>query len=337
MTQKKVEYFKNQEKVGEKFSECNNIFLPAGSEYFEEYWLECLREIHHYQKKPVLFSQHLLITDDRLKKGLEIYQGKNIKELVKTDVDIRGIIKSRTEKDKEHDVVIKNWKSTELLRYKHQMISYLEDLTVSCSCKDFIINGKYRNNCSLLCPHISAVLWWMMDNTTIPKFLITPKEKKDDWYEKSKTVELETGLYGVSMKQFQQFLNVLVLRDFRGISTSLAYSIHKEANKGYESKYPNGIKPTWITFDNIEAVEKLIKANIRGLVEMLASRGNSEKDIKEAINKLIPTEDKDKRIKDLEEECGSLTNKLNEVGLELEELKKGWFKKLLNKIKGWFK
>ena len=315
MNEKKVIKFKGKEKT-EEMCKPNPIKLEVASKYIESYWWEIIRDVFSYEKERNAGLQeiHKIFTDDRVLKGLELYREGKIKEGAITDVDVRAVVSGN---GKEYTVTLKNWKPEKLLRHRYEIERYISELFLDCQCQDHIIH-HYKSNSSLACKHICAVIWMLQEEYNMPKFLITPKEKKDDWYEKSKTMELETGLYGVSMKQFSQFLNILVLRDFRGIPTSLAYSIHKEPNKGYEAKYPKGIPPTWITFDNPEAVEKLIKANIRGFAEMLASRGNTEEDIKKAINELIPT-------------------KNGEIKEEVKELEENWFKKLINKIKGWFK
>ncbi len=328
MTQKKVEYFENQKKVKEKISDCHKVVMASASEYVEPIWYDCLKEIFQYEKKPVLASQHLLFLDERLKKGLEIYKDKGIKELVKTDVDIRAVIQSKTEKEKTYDVVLKCWKPDKLLRYRYQILEYLENLIVTCTCKDFVM-GKYKHNCSVICPHIASTFWFLIQEDSMPKFLRTKEEYENGWYEKSKTVELDNNIKGLSMKMFETHLNVLALREFKDMKTSVSLSIHRKPNKGYEDRYKDKpLKPTWISFSEPGDIERIIKALIKGFCEMLASRGNTEAQIKEAINNLIPT-----RNGDIKEEP------IKEKPVEKEEelKKEGWFKILINKIKGWFK
>lgn len=329
---KKVIKFKGKEKV-EEMCKPNPIKLEVASKYVESYWWEIIRDVFSYEKERNAGLQeiHKIFTDDRILKGLELYKDGKIKEGAVTDVDVRATINGD---EKEYMITLKNWKPEKLLRHRYEIERYISELFIDCQCQDHGIY-HYKSNSSLACKHICAVIWMLQEEYNMPKFFLTPKEKREDWYEKSKTLELETNLYGVPMKQFSQFVNVLVLRDFRGIPTSLAYSIHKEPNKGYEIKYPGGIPITWITFDNPETVEKLIKANITGYVEMLASRKNTEEQIKEAISRLIPTEDKDKRIKELEKECGSLINKLNEIELKVKEQpkKENWLKSLIKKMR----
>jgi len=339
MDEKKVIKFKGKEKV-EEVCKLNPLKLAPASKYIEKYYYEIIKDVFNYQmrREASLQEVHKLFEDERVLEGLKLYKEGKIKEGAVTDVDVRANVGGE---NGEYLITLKKWKpldsngNPKLIRHRYEIEEYVVDMFIDCSCTDHGIH-HYKSNSALACKHICAVIWMLQEEYNMPKFFITPKEKEEDWYEKSKTLEIETGLYGVSMKQFQQFLNILVLRDFRGIPTSLAYSIHKEPNKGYEARYPKKIPPAWITFDNPETVEKLIKANISSYVEMLASRKNTEEQIKEAISKLIPTEEKDKRIKELEEECGNLTNKLSEVGLELEKLKGDWFKKLINKIKKWF-
>lgn len=309
MKEKKVEYFKNQEKTSEKVAGCNRLVTASASEYVVPIYYDCLKEIFDYQKKPVLFSQHLLFLDDRLKKGLEIYRNKKITSMIRTNVDIFATVSSRTEKDKEYDVVLKTWLPEKMPRHRHEIIEYLENLTVSCSCKDFIMNGKYRNNCSIICPHIAAVLWFLIQEDSMPKFLRTQEEYQKGYYENSKTVELDNEIYGVPMKMFDTFLNILALREFKEIKTSVSLSVHRKPKEEYKDRYPEGIKPVWITFAETEDVERVIKALVKGYVEMLASRQNTAEDIMEAVRNLVPQEEKKEEV--VEEKPKEEIKKLN--------------------------
>lgn len=337
MTQKKVEYFKDQKKTKETMSDCHKVVMASASEYVEPIWYDCLKEIFQYEKKPVLASQHLLFLDERLKKGLEIYNSKGIKELVKTETDIRAIIESKSEPGKTYDVVLKCWKPDKLLRYRYQILEYLENLIVTCSCKDFIM-GKYKHNCSVICPHIASTLWFLMQEDSMPKFLRTKEEFEKGWYEKSKTVELDNNIKGLSMKMFENHLNILALREFKDMKTSVSLSIHRKPNKEYEDRYKDKpLKPVWISFSEPGDIERIIKALIKGMVEMLASRGNTETQIKEAINKLIPKEILEDKNGEKEDKPEALNLSVPENLITLTEPKKGWFKKIINKIKEWFK
>lgn len=310
---KKIIHFKGNE-MKESYGGCNNIPLAPSSEFVESYWWEIIKDVFSYEKERNAGLQeiHKLITDDRILKGLELYKSGKVKEGAITDVDVRATVSGE---DGEYNVILKNWKPDKLLRYRYEMERYIAELFVDCSCKDHTINGHYRNNSSLFCKHISAVIWKLIIENNFPKILLTPIEKKEDWYDKSKTVELATGIYGVPMKQFNQFINILVLRDFKGIPTSLAYSIHKEPNKGYEKLYPDGIKPTWITFLEPGAVKTLLEANLKGYIEMLASRGNTEEQIKKEIKDLFPGE-----VSEVNEQIKNLQYKLTIKDKRLSEL-----------------
>lgn len=360
---KKIIKFKDGKET-EEFGECHSLKLSSASKYIEPYWFEIIKDVFSYEKErnAGLQEVHKLFTDDRILEGLKLFKEGKVIEGAITDVDVRATVKGT----QDYTITLKNWKPEKMLRHRYEMERYIAELFIDCSCQDHVIQ-HYRSNSSMACKHICAVLWMLQEKYNMPKFFLTPKEVKEKWYDKSKTIEVETDLYGVPMKQFSQFVNVLVLRDFKGIPSSLAYSIHKEPNKGYESKYPGGIKPTWITFDNPEIVEKLIKANIKGYVEMLASRKNSLEDIRTAVRELIPKEifENKKEADDLleasyqkglqqgreegrkqaileskdEYENGWLKGR--QVGREevkkeevKEEFKKvGWFRKLINKIK----
>lgn len=327
---KQIIKFKEGKETRE-YSECHSLKLSSASKYIEAYWFEIIKDVFSYEKErnAGLQEVHKLFTDDRILEGLKLFKEGKVIEGAITDVDVRATVKGT----QDYTVTLKNWKPEKMLRHRYEMERYIAELFIDCSCQDHVIQ-HYRSNSSMACKHICAVLWLLQEKYNMPKFFLTPKEVKEKWYDKSKTIEIETNLYGVPMKQFSQFVNVLVLRDFKGIPASLAYSIHKEPNKGYESKYPGGIKPNWITFDNIETVEKLIKANIKGYVEMLASRRNTEEQIKEAINKLIPT--KNGEIKEDKLKALDLSAPKNLITLT-EKPKEGWFKQILNKIKGFFK
>ncbi len=320
------------------FGECNNIKLATASKYIEEYWYEIIKDVFSYERarNAGLQEVHKLFTDDRILMGLELFKKDKIKDVAITDVDVMAKIEGE---EGTYTVILKNWKPEKLLRHRHEIEQYISESYASCNCLDCQINGHYRNNSVLYCKHLCGLLWLLMEKYNLPKFFISPSEK-DKGYQKSNNIDLVKDLQGVSMKQFSQSLNVVALRDYRGIPTSLSYSIHRKANKGYEKLYPNGFKPIWITFDNIEAVEKLIKANIRGLVEMLASRGNTETQIKEAIKRLIPTENgeikEEKTLHDvLMDEKDTIP--IEQAIEEAKKIKEGWFKRMMNKIRGWLK
>lgn len=280
---KQIIKFKDGKETKE-MGDCHPLNLSPASEFIDKYWYEIIKDVFSYQKERNAGLQeiHKLFTDDRVLAGLNIYSENKVIEGAITLVDVRCTVKGS---ESNYTVVLKNWMPEGMLRHRYEMERYISELFFDCSCQDHLLQ-HYRSNSAMACKHICAVIWMLQEKYHMPKFFLTPKERKDGWYEKSKTLELETDLYGVSMKQFSQFLNVLVLRDYKGIPSSLAYSIHKEANKGYESLYKDGFQPVWITFDNPETVEKLIKANIKGYVEMLASRGNDEQSISNALQKL---------------------------------------------------
>ena len=314
---KQIIKFKGKEEVRE-FGDCHPHKLKSASNTIEKYWYEIIKDVFSYEKERNAGLQeiHKLFTDDRVLKGLKLYKEGKVKEGAITDVDVRATIQGL---DRDYTVTLKNWKPEGLIRYRYEMERYISELFVDCSCQDHMM-GHYRSNSSIICKHIAAVLWLLQEKYNMPKFLITPKEKTEGWYEKSKTVEIEKNLYGVPMKQFSQYLNVLLLKDFRGVPTSLAYSIHKEPNKGYESLYKNGIPPTWITFANTGTVEKLIKSNLKGYIEMLASRGNTEENIMKSISELIPFKVEPKIVEKIV---------IKEVLVE----KESWIQKIINKVR----
>jgi len=288
MSAKKVIKYENQVKVSEKETICHPLRLAPASKLVVPIYYDCLKEIFEYEKKPSLFSQHLLFLDDRLFRGYKIYKEKKICELTKTQSDIRATVRSVSDPSKTHNVIIKGWLPLDgIPRRRYEIIKYLEELTVSCDCEDFVINGKYRSNTSIICHHIAAVFWFLMQEGEMPKFLLTPEER-GRWYEKAKPEELLTHIDCLPMKRFSQFLNVLLLRDYKGIPTSFSYSIHRVPNIEYEKEYPNGIPPVWATITEPDDVAKVIKASIKGYAEMLASRNVSTAGIMASIQSLVP-------------------------------------------------
>lgn len=315
---KKITHIK-EGNVEISWEECNNIHLPSASAYIEQYWFEIIKDIYSYERarNAGLQEVHKLFTDDRIVAGLEIFnEGNTEKNTTITDVDVRANIKGNVE---NYTIILKNWKPEKLLRHRHEIEQYIAELYASCTCKDCQINGHYRNNSALMCKHICSVLWLLQEKYNMPKFFIKPDEK--DYYKKSENLDLVKNLKGLPMKQFSQHLNIVALRDFKGTPTSLSYSIHKIPNKGYESTYPNGMKPTWITLTNPEDVEKLIKANIKGYVEMLASRKNSVEDINKAIKNLIPEAILNMQPEKKEKKISIFSNVANWIGEYFKKFK----------------
>jgi hypothetical protein len=275
---KKVERFVDHKKVREDSKDCNPLRYESASDWVDPIWFDCLKEIFEYEKKPALFSQHLLFIDDRIKKGHYVYRKKKIKELVKTTSDIRAEVESVSDPEERHTVVFKGWYPTDtgwpnfkykVPRKRHEILKYLEDLVVSCDCKDFLINGKYRSNCSLCCQHITATMFFLMEEAEMPKFFHTPIEKQYG-FQKSNTVELATRLLAYPLKKYQYYMNILLLKDFKQQPASVSFSVHKE----WQPEYGQGEvgKPVWITYTEPEQVEGIIMALLQGYKGMMESR-----------------------------------------------------------------
>lgn len=337
---KKITHLKDGKETV-SWGECNNIHLPVASKYIEKFWWEIIKDVYSYERarNAGLQEVHKIFTDDRILAGLELYKnGKVDKDIAITDVDIRAKIEGE---EGTYTVILKNWKPEKLLRHRHEIEQYIAELYSSCNCLDCQINGHYRNNSTLYCKHLCGVLWLLMEKYNMPKFFIRPEEQQ--YYQKSNNLDLVKNLKCLPMKKFTPHLNVVALREFRDIPTSLSLSIHRIPNKGYEKDYPNGIPNVWITLTEPDDVEKLIKANIKGLVEMLASRKNTAEQINETVKNLVPNGYEDE-IKELKEKIVDLEKKYKEevekkeVKEEVKEKTKGnWSRRLLNEIIGWFK
>jgi len=278
---KEIAYYKNGKLEKTKETECHPIGLAPASTTIQREWYDVIQEVFHYDKKRGADLQeiHKLFLDDRIKLGHELYKKGHITELVKTDVDVRASVKSENG-EQTYTVVIKNWKPQEMLRRRYEMVHYMEKLFVDCLCEDHVTRGHYASNSSLICKHISAVMWFLQNEDAMPKIFELGIERAVG-YQKSKPNEILTKLYGLPMKKFTPFLNVLLLEEFKGIPNALSVSIHRELNEP-ERYGKEPYKPIWITFTEPEQVEKIIEALRKGHAEMLQSRQEKPKPKKKA-------------------------------------------------------
>ena len=271
MTSKEVSYYRHGKLEKTKEADCNPLTLAPASQTIQREWYDVIQEVFHYDKKrgADLQEVHKLFLDDRIEKGYDLYKQGYVTQLVKTDVDIRASVKS-SDGSKHYIVIIKNWKPGVLPRRRYEMVHYMETLFIDCSCEDHTITGHYRSNSSLCCKHIAAVLWFLQNEDAMPKIfeLWTERTLK---YKKSKPNEILSKLYGLPMKKFTPYLNVLILEKFKEISDSVAVSIHRELNEP-ERYGKEPYKPIWITFTEPEDVLKIIQAFQIGHAKMLERR-----------------------------------------------------------------
>ena len=268
---KEVSYYKGGKLEKTKDAECNPLTLAPASETIQREWYDVIQEVFHYDKKRGADLQeiHKLFLDDRIEKGYEIYKQGHVTQLVKTDVDIRASVKS-SDGSKHYTVIIKNWLPEVQPRRRYEMVHYMEKLFIDCSCEDHTTNGHYRSNSSLCCKHIAAVLWFLQNEDAMPKIFELWNERTLK-YKKSRPNEILSKLYGLPMKKFTPYLNVLNLKKFKEIPDSLSLSIHRELNEPDRyGKEP--YKPTWITFTQPDDVLKIIEALQVGHAKMLECR-----------------------------------------------------------------
>lgn len=255
---------------------CNPLHLEKASKTIDYYWWDVIREVFSYNKERNAGMQeiHKIFTDDRVLAGYELYKA-GIKATI-TDVDVLATINDYT-------VIIKDWKAVELLRYRFEMIRYIEGLFFKCTCQDHVITGNYRSNSSLACKHICAVLWQLQQKHNMPKIFVTHTEKIFG-YQKSDSEDIVKDLYGIAMKKFTPKLHVVALNRFKETPMSLSYSIHRIPNEKLDYDY----QPVYVTFSEIGKVKEVIKGSIDGLKRMMKDRGSSEEDIQKEVDSLFP-------------------------------------------------
>ena len=305
------------------------LTLSPASKTIWEYDYEIIKDVFNYQmrREAAMQEVHKFFTDDRNLEGLKIYKEGKIKNGAVTNVDVRATVEGS--KGKEYTVILKKWQPLEkddtikLIRHRYEVEEYFADMFFDCSCQDHLIH-HYKGNSSICCKHIAAVMWMLMEEYNMRKFFIKPEEVGG--YQKSNNIDLVKNLKCLPMKKFTPYINIVALREFRAIQTSLSVSIHRNPNKGYEDNYPNGIATIWATITEPNEVEKLIKALIRGYVEMLVSRKNQHEQIVEAVKSLAPTNGEEKEIKRLQ-------NIIKEKDKKILEMEEGTKLTLFQRIK----
>lgn len=280
--QKEVIKIKNGEMKVE-LKECHPRQLPLSSQYIAPYWFKALQNVNKYSKKRELREVHKLTSDDRIAGGLKIYREKKILENTITRVrggDVHAVVQASNGKDK-YTVIVKNYLPEQLPQYVHEREEYLANLYVDCSCKDFSM-GKYKDNASMLCRHVCAVLWQLIFEFDMPRIFLTPEQKMLG-VQKSDVVEIATRINALPLVKFRQYLNILLLKKYRGMDTAFSLSIHKIDNETNKEPY----KPNYLTFTELDDVERICKGVFDAYYLMLRDHFIPEAEIQQKIKTVI--------------------------------------------------
>jgi len=254
---KNVYKFKNGIKTVE-FKECHPQKLPEQLIHVYKYWLDAFKTVLTYQKERGLVEIHKITTDERILKGLKLYRNGHIKianVTTENNGDVYAVVLSE-DKKREYSVVIKNYLPDGLPQYNYERERYIANLVVYCTCPDHTF-GRYRSNVSILCGHIIAVLFYLIEHFNMPKIFIMPEEKILG-VKKSNVEEISTNIKALPLLKYTYYMNILLLKKFRGMKPALSISIHKLFNPPYGEGEAG--KPLWLTFTKAEDVEKMIKA-----------------------------------------------------------------------------
>ena len=238
------------------------------SKYIAPYWFDAFQNVFRYEKRRDLPEVHKLVSDDRIKRGLDLYRDKHILHNVVTTIrggDVNATVD-------EYTVIIKNFLPEKLPQYNYQREEYISNLFVNCTCKDFSM-GKYRDNASILCKHCCATIWYLQAEFNMPVIFVSP-EAKELGYSKSNTVELATDIKALPLVKFTNYINILLLKKYRGIAPALGISIHRINNETNKEES----RPVWMTYTELPEVEMLIRGISKAYKEMAKSKGISDLD-----------------------------------------------------------
>jgi len=274
---KKVYKFKDDIMTVED-KECHPRKLPLTSTYIAPYWFQAIQNVFKYEKARELREVHKLVSDDRIKRGHELYKNKHIKAAVTTvhGGDVHATVLSSNKKD-EYTVIVKNYLPEKLPQHLHEREEYWANLFIDCSCKDFSM-GKFRDNSSIICIHVASVLWFLIDKFNMPKIFVLPEEKMMG-YQKSDVEELEIEIKAMPLVKFTQHINLLLLKSYRGMHPALGISVHRVSNTDFKEIGT----PQWMTYLETKSIERLLKGISTGYREI--SRAYSFTD--EEINKKL--------------------------------------------------
>ena len=108
----------------------------------------------------------------------------------------------------------------------------------------------------MLCGHINAVFFHLIEHFGMPKIFIFPEEKVVG-IKKSDVEEIEVNIKALPLLKYSYFINILLLKKYRGMKPALGISIHKVLNPPYGEGEVG--KPLWLTYTKEEDVLRLIK------------------------------------------------------------------------------
>ena len=257
---KEVSYFDGKD-IKTEMKTCHPRKLNASNKYIAPYWFQALHNVNNYSKSRQLQEVHKLVDDRRIKAGFDLYHHGHIAEAVVTKErggDVRAIVKSE---DGKHDytVIIKDYLTEKLPQYTHEREEYIANLYIDCTCTDHVLS-HYKDNTSMLCKHIIAVLFFLINKFDMPKILIIPEEKLVG-YAKSDIEEIVTDIRVLPLVKFRRFINILWMRNFHGMKNALGISIHTVNNETDKEDH----KPMWLTITEKKESIQLI----HGLVTVL--------------------------------------------------------------------
>jgi len=280
---KKEVYTIRGKDVKVEMKECIPRALPFSSRYIAPYWYAAIRNVFEYDKIRGLQTIHKLTSDDRIWAGYQLYKNGHIKEAVVTKYaggDVRAIVLSEDGKN-EYTVIIKNYLPDKPPQYNFEREEFIANLLVSCTCPDATIS-KYKDNSSMIDKHVAAILWFLIDKFDMPRIFILPEEKMIG-YQKSKPEELEVNINVMPLIKFRQFINILLLKEFKNIKTSMSLSVHRISNETDTEMS----RPIWLTLSELDEAKKLLRGIYKGYVGMAKSRGQSDEEIYKTISEFI--------------------------------------------------
>ena len=269
MHKKKIFYHKNGN-LTVKEKTCHPKGLPSKIRYIAPYWHLAFESVLHYQKERGLQEIHKIVDTSRIEKGLELYRKGKIKEITVTTAfqgDVNALVESEDGK-KQYRIVMKNFlpEKGKLPQYNFERERFISEFLVTCSCDDHIL-GRYSSNVSILCKHCMAIIWFLIDNYDMPKIFIRPVEMICG-YKKSDIEEIEVEIATLPLVKFRRFINVLLMKNFRGMKAALGISIHTVNNE--TDREDN--KPMWITFCNKKDVVRLVQG-LTSVLNKMSDKG----------------------------------------------------------------
>jgi hypothetical protein len=260
-------------------AECHSRQMPLSSTYIAPYWFQAIQNVFKYEKARELREVHKMVSDDRIKRGHELYQNKHIKTNTVTTVhggDAHATVLSSNKKE-EYTVIVKNYLPEKLPQYLHEREEYWANLFIDCSCKDFSM-GKFRDNASVVCIHVASVLWFLQEKFNMPRIFILPEQRLVG-YKKSDVEELETNIQAMPLVKYSNYINIILLKQFRAMEPAISISLHRTSNETHQETG----NPFWLTYYDTDEVEKLIRGITKGYTAMMQAKRISDEEIDEKL------------------------------------------------------